>query len=91
MKDFRLQAIASDPRKRFFCGQSRSASASADDAAVVFATKSLVPLGWPLSDAGWAALTLAVNSAICDGPYICLVNHAGKVFGSQTANVVTHP
>ena len=57
----------------------------------MFATKSLVPLGWPLSDAGWAALTLAVNSAICDGPYICLVNHAGKVFGSQTANVVTHP
>jgi drug/metabolite transporter (DMT)-like permease len=56
---------------------------------VVLATNSFVPLGWPLSEAGWAALGLGVNSAICYGLYIHLVNHAGPVFGSQTANVVT--
>jgi hypothetical protein len=33
MKGLRLQAIARDLRKRFFCGQNRDASASPDDAA----------------------------------------------------------
>jgi drug/metabolite transporter (DMT)-like permease len=56
---------------------------------IVFATNSFVPLGWPLSAAGWAALGLGVNSAICYALYVYLVNHAGPVFGSQTANVVT--
>jgi hypothetical protein len=56
---------------------------------VVLATKSLVPLGWPLSEAGWVGLALGVNSAICYGPHICLVNHADPVFDSQTCDVVT--
>jgi len=56
---------------------------------IVFATGSFVPLAWPLGAAEWATLGLGVNSAICFGLYIYLVNHAGPVFGSQTANVVT--
>src|SRR5262249_1974017 len=56
---------------------------------IVFATNSFVPLAWPLGNAEWATLGLGVNSAICYGLYIYLVNYAGPVFGSQTANVVT--
>ena len=56
---------------------------------IVFATDSFVPIAWPPRAAEWATLGLGVNSAICYGLYIYLVNHAGPVFGSQTANVVT--
>jgi drug/metabolite transporter (DMT)-like permease len=56
---------------------------------IVFATDTFVPIAWPLRAAEWATLGLGVNSAICYGLYIYLVNRAGPVFGSQTANVVT--
>ncbi len=56
---------------------------------IVIATNSFVPLGWPLTLPQWAALGLGVNSAICYCLYLYLVNHAGPVFSSQTANVVT--
>jgi hypothetical protein len=51
---------------------------------VVFATKSLVPLGWPLSDAGWATLGLGVNSAICYGLYIYLDERFREIGGQGT-------
>jgi drug/metabolite transporter (DMT)-like permease len=88
MKDLRLQAIAIDLSKRFSVDKIAAHRPRLMMLPVVLATKSLVPLGWPLSDAGRAALALGVNSAICYGLYICLVNHAGPVFGSQTGNVV---
>jgi len=56
---------------------------------IVFATDSFVPLAWPFGAAEWATLGLGVNGAICYWLYIYLVNHAGPVFGSQVANVVT--
>jgi drug/metabolite transporter (DMT)-like permease len=56
---------------------------------LIVATNSFVPLGWPLSAPEWAAVGLGVNSATCYGMYIYLLNYAGPVFSSQTANVVT--
>ena len=56
---------------------------------IIITTDSFVPLRWPLRAADWAALGLGVNSATCYGLYIYLVNYAGPVFSSQTANVVT--
>jgi drug/metabolite transporter (DMT)-like permease len=55
----------------------------------VIGTNSFVTLGWPLSRTQWAVLGMGVNSATCYCLYIYLLNHAGPVFGSQTANVVT--
>ena len=56
---------------------------------VVLITDSFVPLGWPLPAPSLAAVGLGIISATCYCLYIYLVDQAGPVFTSQTANVVT--
>jgi hypothetical protein len=47
MKDLRLQAIASNLRKRYSVDKIAAHRPSLMILPVVFPTKSLVPLGWP--------------------------------------------
>src|SRR5262245_55354251 len=56
--------------------------------AIVLSTDSFVPL-WPLRTTLLAAVGLGIISTICYCLYIYLLDQAGPVFTSQTANVIT--
>ena len=55
----------------------------------VFATGTFVPLSWPWGSTEWAIISLAILSVVCYGLFMMLIVHAGPVFASQTAYVVT--
>ena len=55
----------------------------------VFITGSFVSLSWPWGSSAWAIISLAMLSVLCYGLFIMLVVHAGPVFASQTAYIVT--
>jgi len=55
----------------------------------VFATDTFVPLIWPWGPVEWAIVGMAITSVIAYCLFIYLIVHAGPVFASQTAYVVT--
>lgn len=69
------------------CGMFLAASAML--APVVLATDSFAALAWPLGAVEWAILGMAVVNTAAYAMFIYLVNHAGPVFASQVAYVVT--
>ena len=56
---------------------------------ILFATGGFTPFGWPWGIVEWAILGLGAINAIAYPLYFMLVNYAGAVFGSFSANVVT--
>lgn len=56
---------------------------------VLYATGTFVPFGWPWRDAEWAMLGLGAINAISYTLFFYLIETAGPVFSSQTANLVT--
>lgn len=58
-------------------------------APIILATDSFVPFGWPWRALEWSLLGLGAIAAIAFSLYFYLIDHAGPVFGSMTANVVT--
>lgn len=56
---------------------------------IVLATDSFVPFGWPWRALEWSLFGLGAIDAIAFSLYFYLIDHAGPVFGSLTANVVT--
>lgn len=58
-------------------------------APVVLATGTFVPLAWPWGPAEWAIVAMATISVIAYSLFVFLIVHAGPVFASQTAYVVT--
>ncbi len=56
---------------------------------VVFAVDAFVPLVWPWGPVEWAIIGMATLSVTAYSIFIFLVTHAGPVFASQTAYVVT--
>lgn len=56
---------------------------------VLYATGTFVPFGWPWTEVEWAMLGLGVINAVSYSLYLRLVETAGPVFTSQTANLVT--
>ncbi|NQU56372.1 MAG: DMT family transporter [Rhodospirillales bacterium] len=55
----------------------------------VIATGTFVPLIWPWGPAEWAIIGMATISVTAYSMFIFLITHAGPVFASQTAYVVT--
>jgi drug/metabolite transporter (DMT)-like permease len=58
-------------------------------AVIVMATDTFVPLIWPWGPVEWAIVGMAVISVTAYSMFIFLITHAGPVFASQTAYVVT--
>ncbi len=56
---------------------------------MVAATDSFVALAWPWGAVEWAIVGRGAVSAVALGLYIFLINHAGPVFASQVAYLVT--
>jgi drug/metabolite transporter (DMT)-like permease len=56
---------------------------------VVYVTGAFVPFAWPWTTLEWSLLGLGVVNAIAYPLYFWLVDHAGPVFGSLAANMVT--
>jgi drug/metabolite transporter (DMT)-like permease len=56
---------------------------------LVFLTDTFVPLTWPFGAVEWSIVGMATVSVIAYSLFIFLINHAGPVFASQTAYVVT--
>lgn len=56
---------------------------------LVIATDTFVPLAWPWGTVEWAIIGMAAISAVAYSLYIYLIVHAGPVFASQTAYLVT--
>jgi drug/metabolite transporter (DMT)-like permease len=56
---------------------------------VLYATGTFVPFGWPWTEVEWAMLGLGIINAVSYSLFIRLVESAGPVFTSQTANLVT--
>ena len=56
---------------------------------VLYATGTFVPFSWPWTEVEWAMLGLGVINAVSYSLFIRLVESAGPVFTSQTANLVT--
>src|SRR5262249_10098603 len=56
---------------------------------VVYVTGAFVPFGWPWSVIEWSLVGLGIVNAIAYPLYFWLVDHAGPVFGSLAANMVT--
>ena len=56
---------------------------------VIYLTGSMVPFGWPFGVTEWSLIGLGVVNAVAYPLYFWLVNHAGPVFGSLAANMVT--
>ncbi len=56
---------------------------------LVFLTDTFVPLIWPWGAVEWAIVGMATISVIAYSLFIFLITHAGPVFASQTAYVVT--
>ncbi|MBC8267653.1 MAG: DMT family transporter [Rhodospirillaceae bacterium] len=55
----------------------------------VIATGTFVPLIWPWGPVEWAIIGMAIISVAAYSMFIFLITHAGPVFASQTAYVVT--
>ena len=55
----------------------------------VIATGTFVPLTWPWGTVEWAIVGMAILSVTAYSMFIFLITHAGPVFASQTAYVVT--
>jgi len=56
---------------------------------IVYVTGSFVPFGWPWGMTEWSLLGLGVVNAAAYPLYFFIIEHAGPVFGSLTANMVT--
>ena len=56
---------------------------------VLYATGTFVPYSWPWRDAEWAMLGLGAINAVSYSLFFYLIETAGPVFSSQTANLVT--
>lgn len=56
---------------------------------IVLVTDSFVTLAWPWRTAEWSIVGMSIVSAMAYSLFIYLVHHAGPVFASQTAYVVT--
>jgi drug/metabolite transporter (DMT)-like permease len=56
---------------------------------IVYATAGFVPFNWPWGITEWSLFGLGAVNALAFTLYFILVDHAGPVFGSLTANVVT--
>ncbi len=56
---------------------------------ILYATGTFVPFGWPWRDVEWAMLGLGIINAVSYSLYLRLIESAGPVFTSQTANLVT--
>lgn len=56
---------------------------------LVISTGAFVPLAWPWGPVEWAIVGMASISVIAYSLFIYLIVHAGPVFASQTAYVVT--
>ena len=56
---------------------------------ILYATGTFVPFAWPWRDAEWAMLGLGVINAVSYTLFFHLIETAGPVFSSQTANLVT--
>ena len=56
---------------------------------ILYATGSFVGFGWPWTEVEWAMLGLGVINAVAYTLYFYLIETAGPVFSSQTANLVT--
>ena len=56
---------------------------------LVIATGTFVPLAWPWGAVEWAVVGMASISVVAYSLFIFLIVHAGPVFASQTAYVVT--
>lgn len=56
---------------------------------IVYATGTFVPFAWPWRDAEWAMLGLGAINAVSYTLFFYLIETAGPVFSSQTANLVT--
>ncbi len=58
-------------------------------APIILATDSFVPFAWPWRAIEWSLFGLGAIAAIAFSLYFYLIDHAGPVFGSLTANAVT--
>lgn len=56
---------------------------------VLAGTGAFVPFGWPWTEVEWALLGLGIINAIAFSLLLYLIDTAGPVFTSQTANLVT--
>lgn len=56
---------------------------------LVILTGTFVPLAWPWGAVEWALVGMAIISVTAYSMFIFLITHAGPVFASQTAYVVT--
>ena len=56
---------------------------------ILYVTGSFVPFGWPLGIVEWSLLGLGAVNAVAYTLYFFLVDRAGPVFSSFTANMVT--
>jgi drug/metabolite transporter (DMT)-like permease len=56
---------------------------------ILYATGTFVSFGWPWTELEWAMLGLGIINAVSYSLFIRLVESAGAVFTSQTANLVT--
>jgi drug/metabolite transporter (DMT)-like permease len=56
---------------------------------ILYMTDSFVPFGWPLGVVEWSLLGLGAVNAVAYTLYFILVDRAGPVFTSFTANMVT--
>jgi drug/metabolite transporter (DMT)-like permease len=56
---------------------------------ILYATGSFVPLAWPWGIVEWSLLGLGAVNAVAYTLYFILIDRAGPVFGSFTANMVT--
>jgi len=56
---------------------------------VLYVTGSFAPFGWPWGAVEWSMLGLGIINAVAYALYFSLVDRAGPVFSSFTANLVT--
>jgi drug/metabolite transporter (DMT)-like permease len=56
---------------------------------ILYVTGSFVPFGWPWGIVEWSLLGLGAVNAVAYTLYFILIDRAGPVFGSFTANMVT--
>lgn len=56
---------------------------------ILYATGTFAPFGWPWTEVEWAMLGLGLINAVAYSLFIHLIETAGPVFTSQTANLVT--
>jgi drug/metabolite transporter (DMT)-like permease len=56
---------------------------------ILYATGTFVPFGWPWREVEWAMLGLGMINAVAYTLFFYLIETAGPVFSSQTANLVT--